>query len=279
MSDYYCLVAGLPDVAFDGSKLNFSIENFKEEIYPSLSHDDARKIDLFFLAWDNKNLLAVLRNGPEAPLGRIGCYNREQLVELVASAREGDPRREEIPSYLYDFMEYYFENESHENFIWDDLLAAYYYAYATSIPNKFLSEWFTFNLNVNNILVALLARKYKLNVSDCVIGDNEIAESLRSSGARDFGLSGTVDYFESVQRLSENDKLQEREHALDELRWNWLEDNSVFNYFTIEKLYVFLQKLDIIERWSKLDSETGMQKYNQLIDTLKGGMTTTAGML
>lgn len=274
MSDYYCLVAGLPDVAFDGGKLNFSIENFKEEIYPALSSDDARKIDLFFLAWDNKNLLTVLRRGAEAPLQRTGCYTREQLVELVTSAREGDPRRDGVPSYLYDFMEYYFENETREDFIWEDLLSAHYYAYAMATSNKFLSEWFTFNLNVNNLLVALLARKYKLNVSDCVIGDNEIAESIRTSGARDFGLGGTIEYLETVVRLSENEKLQEREHALDELRWNWLEDNSVFNYFTVEKLFVFLQKLDIIERWAILDAETGMQKYNELINALKGGMIT-----
>lgn len=274
MSDYYCLVAGLPDVAFDGGKLNFSIENFKEEIYPALSSDDARKIDLFFLAWDNKNLQTVLRRGAEAPLQRTGCYTREQLVELVTSAREGDPRRDGVPSYLYDFMEYYFENETREDFIWEDLLSAHYYAYAMATSNKFLSEWFTFNLNVNNLLVALLARKYKLNVSDCVIGDNEIAESIRTSGARDFGLGGTIEYLETVVRLSENEKLQEREHALDELRWNWLEDNSVFNYFTVEKLFVFLQKLDIIERWAILDAETGMQKYNELINALKGGMIT-----
>lgn len=274
MSDYYCLVAGLPDVAFDGGKLNFSIENFKEEIYPALSSDDARKIDLFFLAWDNKNLLTVLRRGAEAPLQRTGCYTHEQLVELVTSAREGDPRRDGVPSYLYDFMEYYFENETREDFIWEDLLSAHYYAYAMATSNKFLSEWFTFNLNVNNLLVALLARKYKLNVSDCVIGDNEIAESIRTSGARDFGLGGTIEYLETVVRLSENEKLQEREHALDELRWNWLEDNSVFNYFTVEKLFVFLQKLDIIERWAILDAETGMQKYNELINALKGGMIT-----
>ena len=75
-----------------------------------------------------------------------------------------------------------------------------------------------------------------------------------------------------MQRLSENDKLQEREHQLDEIRWAWLEDNSVFNYFTVERLYVFLQKLDIISRWAKLDSETGMQRYNELIDNLKSGL-------
>lgn len=278
MSDYYCLVAGLPDVAFDGSKSNYSIEKFKEDIYPALSADDTRLVNLFFLAWDNENLLKILASGADAELAHIGCYEREQLVELVESVHSGEPRCNEIPEYLYDFLVYYFENEAKENVMWSDLLSAYYYSYAISCPNKFLSEWFTFNLNVNNIFAALLARKYKLNVSECIVGDNEVAESIRTSNARDFGLSGTIDYLDTVIRLIENDRLQEREHLLDELRWNWLEENSAFNYFTVEKLYVFLQKLEIITRWAQLDTETGMQRYNELISGLKGDVDLPDGL-
>ena len=60
---------------------------------------------------------------------------------------------------------------------------------------------------------------------------------------------------------------------MDELRWIWLEDNSIFNYFTIERIYVFLQKLDIVTRWTKLDTETGAKRYKELIDGLKSGLT------
>ncbi|MBR3883820.1 MAG: DUF2764 family protein [Bacteroidaceae bacterium] len=270
MSDYYCLVAGLPEVAFDGGKLNFSIENFKEEVYPRLSSDDAEKIDLFFLAWDNENLLKLLQNGTETKLERLGCYTREELNEIIFTCKEGDSRRNNIPSYIYDFLEYYFENEAREGIIWSDVLAAHYFSYATLSSNKFIADWFNFNLNVNNLLVALLARKYKLNVAECIIGNNDVAESIRTSGARDFGLAGTLDYLDTVIRLSENDKLKEREHQLDELRWNWLDDNSVFNYFTVERIFVFLQKLDIIARWTKLDEEQGMQRYKEMIEDLKG---------
>lgn len=272
MSSYYCLVAGLPDIVFDGSKTTFTIERFREEIYPSLTPADAKCIDLFFLAWDNENIMKILRGGSEVELNRTGCYDKDALLAIIEQAKNGDARDEQVPAYLYDFLARYFENEQAENYIWQDVLSAYYYAYAIKSHNAFISAWFTFNLNVNNLLVALTARKYKMNVADVVIGDNEIADALRTSGARDFGLSGSFDYLEVVQRMSENDKLQEREHQLDELRWAWLDDNSVFNYFTVERLYVFLQKLEIISRWSKLDVEQGMQRYNELINELKGGL-------
>ena len=274
MSNYYCQVAGLPDVAFDGSKAAFTVERFRDELYPSLSARDAKCVDLLFLSIDNANILNILKHGEEARIQQVGCYSKEQLMEIIASAKDGDSPRGDVPSYLYRFFDYYIANESNENIIWSDVLSAYYYDYATASSNKFVAQWFAFNRNVNNILVAFTARKYRMNIADVVIGDDEVANTLRTSAARDFELSGALDYFETVQRLSDNGKLQEREHQLDELRWRWLDDNSVFNYFTVERLFVFLQKLIIIERWDALDADEGMKRYNEMIADLKSGMDT-----
>ena len=274
MSNYYCQVAGLPDVAFDGSKAAFTVERFRDELYPSLSARDAKCVDLLFLSIDNANILNILKHGEEARIQQVGCYSKEQLMEIIASAKDGDSPRGDVPSYLYRFFDYYIANEGNENIIWSDVLSAYYYDDATASSNKFVAQWFAFNRNVNNILVAFTARKYRMNIADVVIGDDEVANTLRTSAARDFELSGALDYFETVQRLSENGKLQEREHQLDELRWRWLDDNSVFNYFTVERLFVFLQKLIIIERWDALDADEGMKRYNEMIADLKSGMDT-----
>ena len=272
MSNYYCLVAGMPDVAFDGSKVTYTVERFKEDIYPELSAADAACVALFFLERDNANILNILRNGEDANILQYGCYSREELDEIILSAKNGDTPIKGIPSYIYRFVEHYISNDNNANVIWEDVLSAYYYDYATKCSNGFVAGWFTFNRNVNNILVAFSARKYKMNIAEAVIGDGEIAEALRTSGARDFGLTGALDYFESVQRLSENSRLLERERLLDDIRWKWLEDNSVFNYFSVERLFVFLVKLSIIERWAKLDADKGMQRYNEMIAELKSGM-------
>ena len=270
---YYCLVAGMPDIVFDGSKVNLSIEWFRNEVYPELDEDDAEKIDLFFYAWDNENIIKILRHGADVDLPRTGCYSREELAELIASVKSGDIHGEDFPEYMYDFLEYYFANENREGGIFEDVLAAYYYNYAVDCGNEFLSEWFAFNRNLNNLQVAFIARKFKKNVADYVVGDDEISETIRTSSTRDFGLTGELDYLETVQRLCEMDKLQERERQFDELRWNWLDDNSSFIYFSFERIFVFLQKLDIVLRWSKLDAESGMARYKELIEGLKSGLT------
>lgn len=271
MGSYYCLVAGLSDVTFDGAKVGYTVEKFREELYPQLTDEDKKIIDLFFYIRDNENILTLLRYGNDVDFLSIGCYTKSALQEIIEAASNGDNRSSDVPAYIYDFLEFYFQNSERTDVVWEDVLSGYYYSYAIGCRNKFVSDWFTFNMNVNNILVALLARKYKLSISDCVLGDNEVAEALRTSATRDFGLVGVVDYFETILRISENDKLQERERQLDEMRWAWLDDNSVFKYFTIERLFVFLQKLDMVERWAKLDVEKGMQRYNEIIEELKDG--------
>lgn len=40
MSKYYYLVAGLPDLALDDSKLSYTVADFKTEFYPYLSDAD-----------------------------------------------------------------------------------------------------------------------------------------------------------------------------------------------------------------------------------------------
>ena len=47
MNNYYCLVAGLPDISIDDGKLSYSVADFKESIYPQLSEKDQKVIDLF----------------------------------------------------------------------------------------------------------------------------------------------------------------------------------------------------------------------------------------
>jgi hypothetical protein len=61
----------------------------------------------------------------------------------------------------------------------------------------------------------------------------------------------------------------DREKKIDLLKWNWMEDNTFFNYFTIEKIFVFLMKLEMIERWISLDKEKGNEMFRQLIGQLK----------
>ena len=47
MSKYYYLVAGLPELTLEDRKLSYTVADFKTELYPAMSEDDKKLIDLF----------------------------------------------------------------------------------------------------------------------------------------------------------------------------------------------------------------------------------------
>lgn len=268
MSTYYCLVAGLPDISLDDGKLSYSVSDFKAELYPDLSAQDRKLIDLFYLKFDNTAILKLLKN-KDTVIEDKGNFSAEELLQLIEAVREGDTPDKKYPSYLVNFVSQYLQLSQDELYRADDLLAALYYSYGMSSNNAFIASWFEFNLNLNNILAALAARKYKMEVSSVIVGATSICEQLRTSNARDFGLNETLEYFEALQRIADIEELVEREKKVNMLKWKWLEDESFFHYFTIERIFVFLMQLEMIERWISLDKEKGNELFRKMIQDLK----------
>ena len=268
MSTYYCLVAGLPDISLDDGKLSYSVSDFKAELYPDLSAQDRKLIDLFYLKFDNMAILKLLKN-KDTVIEDKGNFSAEELLQLIEAVREGDTPDKKYPSYLVNFVSQYLQLSQDELYRADDLLAALYYSYGMSSNNAFIASWFEFNLNLNNILAALAARKYKMEVSSVIVGATSTCEQLRTSNARDFGLNETLEYFEALQRIADIEELVEREKKVDMLKCKWLEDESFFHYFTIERIFVFLMQLEMIERWISLDKEKGNELFRKMIQDLK----------
>ena len=270
MTNYYCLVTGLPELSLEDGKLSYTVANFKTEIYPLLSKTDKKLVDLYYLKFDNHNLLSLLKDREAVVDASLGNYSADELLGLIASfLKEKKVSDKKFPTYFYEFTELYLNTPDEERVGFEDKLYGFYYDYAIKCGNKFVSNWFELNLNVNNILAALTARKYKMEISKVPVGNNLIADALRTSNARDFGLADELEYFDQLVRINDTVDLVEREKKIDMLKWFWLEENTFFNYFSIEKIFVFLMKLEMIERWVSLDKEKGNELFRKLIDQLK----------
>jgi hypothetical protein len=108
-------------------------------------------------------------------------------------------------------------------------------------------------------------------VARVVVGHNPVAKLIReNANARDFGLSQELEIFDAVVRLSEETDIYERERKMDKFRWDWLDENTVFDYFNIEYIFAYLCKLQMLERWVKLNAEEGERVFRELIAGLKG---------
>jgi len=274
MSQYYYLVTGLPELSLEDNKLSYTVSDFKKEFYPQLSKEDQKLVDLYYLKFDNSNLLRLLKDR-EAVIDPRGNYKADQFVSVFKQFDEEGTITSAglLPPYIIMFIQNYLKQQEEgvtSDILAEDWLAGLYYEYAMQCKNDFVSSWFEFNLNANNVLVALAARKYKMQIAPLVVGDTEVCRALKTSNARDFGLASELDYFDQLLKISEADDLVDREKKLDQIRWKWMEDKTFFDYFSIERLYVFLLQLEIIERWISLDKEKGNQMFREIIDSLKG---------
>lgn len=272
--NYYCYIAGLPDIQIDNAKSIPAQEEILDELKQILSKGDMALLNLLRLKYDNDNLLKYLDNRDVElnPLGTLTTQDWTELIDLIDNSDELNPARDRrLLKYMLDFYTT-IRNEQNEEKIefHEDFLAALYYKYGMECKNKFVAEWFEFNLNINNILTALTCRKYGWDIKSAIIGDNVVAEAIRNSvSARDFNLKVEIDYFDALVSISETANLLDREHRIDALKWNWLEENTFFSSFSIEKVLSFWLRCELMHRWDNLSMEEGAEIFRQMINDLK----------
>ena len=272
--NYYCYIAGLPDIQIDNQKSIPAQEEILDELKQILSKGDMALLDLLRLKYDNDNLLKFLANRDAElnPLGNLTSQDWAELIELIDNSDERNPVRDaRLLKYMLDFYTTIRNEQSEEKIDFaEDFLAALYYKYGMQCKNKFVADWFEFNLNINNILTALTCRKYGWDIKSAIVGDNVVAETIRNSvSARDFNLKAEIDYFDALVNISETANLLDREHRIDALKWNWLEENTFFSSFSIEKVLSFWLRCELMHRWDNLSMEEGAEIFRQMINDLK----------
>ena len=268
---YYCFVAGLPDFSFDSAKLPFTVEEFKQMLENELKSDDKRLLAKYFLQYDNENILNLLKNKDFLP-NSLGFVSREEIEDAVEKLKDEQPvKNKNIPTYQKEFIKTWLKNEEqNQSPLWEDLMTSLYMDYGLEVKNSLIARWFELNLNIGNLLSAIYARKYGMDVSSVVVGNNNIARKMRENASvRDFGIGQDLEYFDIIQRLAEEEDIYERERKIDKFRWDWLEENTVFDYFNVEYIFAYLCKLQILQRWVSLNAEEGERIFRELISTLK----------
>lgn len=268
--NYYSLVAGLPDLHPDDSKGFLTLEKLRDELNLHLTASDKKLLSLLYAKYDNRNFLKFLKDR-DAVLDPLGSIHREDWKELLVFMEEfEDPNDDRLPPYITSYYRYSQQDEKHtQNLSPEDYLSGLYYEYAMEVDNQFLREWFEFNLNLNNLLTAITSRVHDFDPQKLIIGNNEVAKILRTSHARDYGIGGFFEYTDEVIKIAEVSNLLEREKKIDALKWEWLEEHTFFNYFSIEKILAFVLKTEILERWKMLSFEEGSAIFRKILSSLK----------
>lgn len=266
---YHCLIAGLPDLVFEDAKLSTTIHEFKMELMDNLHRNDYQLIQLLFLPVDQLNLIQYLyaESTDINPMGNYSIEDFEKQKRVMDSILE---EKDILPVYMVDTMRYFYDEESEfPKLDCEKQLINGYYKYVAEIKNTFFNNWFEFELNALNLRTAQNCEKYQIPLEQEIIGTNELANVLRKSGVKDLSILNDFDYYDDIIKLADLDDYLDKEMKFDLVKWNYLEENTFFHYFSIEKIAGYLIKLLMVDRWMKLDKEKGEELFKKFISDLE----------
>lgn len=260
--NYYCLIAGLPEISPDDKKLSLSVQELRSYLNDYLTKKEIDTINLFFYPNDNIQVLRLLQK-QEADPNLQTVFTASQLEDEIQ-----DPLF--VPSYLKEYLlELQKEDRMTSNRLAEVELSERYWDFMLSQKEKLVRKYAEFSLNIKNLITALNCRKYHLDIEKEVIGDSYFTKQLKTSRAKDFELSDDFPYVEKVIALFEKDNTAEREYKIDMLYWEFLDMMTEHKYFTFDNVIAFMLKLMILERWSKMTTEQGKAIFRELLERFK----------
>ncbi len=138
-----------------------------------------------------------------------------------------------------------------------------FYEAALKDDNRFIREYFSFDLGLRNLKARFLNEAFgrPANQDTINLETGEFKEAARVSET----LAG--------------ENILAREKGLDAIVWEKISELTTFNYFDLDALLGIIAKMRLIERWRALDDETGREMFQQLIKETTatfGGVSYTA---
>lgn len=151
----------------------------------------------------------------------------------------------------------------------DKDLNADFYAAALRHRNRFLREYFRFDLNLRNAKVRYLnAQLGREPDMDVMTGEDPEAEDVDIDGFRFTG--GEFEEAAKVDAILAVTDLVAREKGLDDVLWDKIDSLATFHYFDIEAVLAYIAKLRIVTRWLNLDEEVGRDVFRRLLKDVRG---------
>ena len=148
-------------------------------------------------------------------------------------------------------------------------LNADFYAEALRSRDRFLREYFRFDLNLRNAKVRYLnAQLGREPDQDVMTGEDPDAEDVDIDGYRFTG--GEFDEADKVNAVLAETDLLAREKGIDDLVWDKVDRLAIFHYFDIDAVLAYIAKLNIVNRWLALDEEIGRERFHRLVGEVRG---------
>lgn len=161
---------------------------------------------------------------------------------------------EELQGFIYEQLEE--DDRKKVDILTDSLdpdkLGEEFYTEALKDKNRFIREYFGFDLQVRNAKVLHLNRALGRAEKMDIFMETETEPELSST----------------LEKIYSDPDILAKERAIDQLLWEKIDEITIFNYFDLDAVLGFVAKLHIVQRWSNLDEETGRQLFREMIQRI-----------
>ena len=190
------------------------------------------------------------------------------LPDFTPDWRQGDKSLED---YLHQTKELLSEKDREtvhliENGFNKEKIGLEFYKKALAHRNAFIREFFMFDLNARNAKVRYLNQALGRDPQQDVL-------SLADPDAEETGIEAEEPEFKEAARLQtilEGKDILARERGIDDLYWDKIDEITLFDYLTFNRILGVVVKMMIIRRWLILDEETGRAMFKKLVDEVRG---------
>lgn len=189
--------------------------------------------------------------------------NYEYIVASLPVLRPEDSRSDNVnaEALIAEIRE---QLSGRDQAVLDQLLAGYdagqltedFYRQILRHKNRFLREWFRFDLDLRNATVGYLNHQlHRAPDHDKILLEEREVEEFPE--------------LEAAERILRGADILQRERGLDELRWHKVDEITLLDYFDLETLLGYVAKLKIIDRWLQLDPDSGRALFRRLVEDIR----------
>ena len=189
--------------------------------------------------------------------------NYEYIVASLPVLRPEDSRSDNVnaEALIAEIRE---QLSGRDQAVLDQLLAGYdaeqltedFYRQILRHKNRFLREWFRFDLDLRNATVGYLNHQlHRAPDHDKILLEEREVEEFPD--------------LEAAERILRGADILQRERGLDELRWHKVDEITLLDYFDLETLLGYVAKLKIIDRWLQLDPDSGRALFRRMVEEIR----------
>lgn len=159
--------------------------------------------------------------------------------------------KEQLSNKDLDLFEFFLSGYQADN------LNADFYNKALQCSCRFIREYFSFDLGLRNCKVSYLNDALERPAGTDILILDQDKENPQ------------FEYADEIMSIFGNRDIVKREKALDDKMWEVIDELSAMEVFSLDLILSFVAKIKIIDRWLKLDAETGKAYFRQLVNEIR----------